>query len=169
MSHVVIRHADERDEYAWLLDQAAALRNRGDNQIDRDGLSDYLTDMAARDRRELRSRLIVLTSHIYKCRLCPDRITRSWVLTIREQQDELTQILRFSPSLRAAADEQLAEIRRAGFDRAMTETGTSPSPDLLLSIDSIGSLDEILTARFEPTMHPSTPILFGTIKRRRTR
>jgi hypothetical protein len=50
----------EADEYAWIEHQIAALRDGDLDRLDRVNLIAYLTDMAARDRRELGSRLVVL-------------------------------------------------------------------------------------------------------------
>ena len=50
----------EADEHAWIERQIAALRDGALDRLDRANLIAYLTDMAARDRRELGSRLIVL-------------------------------------------------------------------------------------------------------------
>ena len=46
----------ERDEYAWIEQQIQALSNADWQHVDRLHLIEYLTDMAKRERRELRSR-----------------------------------------------------------------------------------------------------------------
>ena len=38
--------------------------------------------MAARNRRNLRSRFVILLAHVIKCQFQPNRISRSWALTI---------------------------------------------------------------------------------------
>jgi hypothetical protein len=50
----------EVDEYAWVERQIAALRDGTFDRLDHATLIAHLTDMAARDRRELESRIIVL-------------------------------------------------------------------------------------------------------------
>lgn len=65
------------DEQAWLMEQAAALDAGRLAQIDRVHLSEYLCDTAAaRNRRDLRNRLILLLAHIMKCQIQPARISR---------------------------------------------------------------------------------------------
>lgn len=75
----------EADEHAWIERQIAALRDGDLDRLDRVNLIAYLTDMAARDRRELASRLISLYAHVLKLRIQPEKATRSWRLTVREQ------------------------------------------------------------------------------------
>ena len=63
----------ERDETAWLEAMAALVAEGRFAEIDRRNLSDYLTDMAKRDRREVTSRLGVLIAHLLKWRHQPGR------------------------------------------------------------------------------------------------
>src|SRR5580692_6392610 len=93
----------EADEHAWIERQIAALRDGALDRLDRANLIAYLTDMAARDRRELGSRLIVLYAHILKSRIQPEKATESWRLTIREQQRAIRRLLKDLPSLRHRA------------------------------------------------------------------
>ena len=70
------------DETAWLEVMADAVAAGQWDGIDRENLQEYLTSMANRDRRELRSRLIVLLAHILKWEHQPAKRSRSWRLTI---------------------------------------------------------------------------------------
>ena len=156
------------DEQAWLVKQAAVLRDGRFDEIDREQVSEYLSDMAARDRREVRRRLIALISHIMKCRLFPDFITRSWVLTIREQQRELRALFQDSPSLRPYADHILSDASSDAYQEAALKTGYVPRPDEPL-LGQLGNLASILSESVQPVRHTSAPILQGTIPRRRVR
>ena len=156
------------DEQAWLLDQAGVLRDGRLDEVDRQHLSEYLSDMAARDRREVRQRLILLIGHIIKCRLFPDRITRSWVLTVREQQRELKAIFEDSPSLRAYASDVLSNASFDAYHEAALETGYVTRADEPL-LGQLGDLSSILVESVQPVRHPAAPLLQGTVKRRRLR
>ena len=57
--------------------------------VDLPHLSEYLSDMAKRDKRELVQRLVVLLVHLLKWDHQKDKRSRSWDLTIQEQRDEL--------------------------------------------------------------------------------
>ena len=63
----------EADETAWLEATADLVRRGLYDQLDTENLSEYLSDMAKRDRREVESRLIVLLAHVLKWVHQPDR------------------------------------------------------------------------------------------------
>ena len=156
----------QEDEQAWLLDQAGVLRDGQLDEVDRQHLSEYLNDMAARDRREVRQRLILLIGHTIKCRLFPDRVTRNWVLTVREQQRELKAIFEDSPSLRAYALDALSNAAFDAYQEAALETGYVTRADEPV-LGQLGDLSSILVESVQPVRHPSAPVLQGTVKRRR--
>ncbi len=54
------------DETAWLEAMAALVHRRDLAGLDLDNLGEYLTDMARRDRREVKSRLVVLLTHLLR-------------------------------------------------------------------------------------------------------
>ena len=66
---------------------------RGRAEMDYQNLSEYLADMARRDRREVFSRLVVLLSHLLKWEHQPEKRSGSWRGTILEQRRELRQLL----------------------------------------------------------------------------
>ncbi len=113
----------EVDEHAWIAAQIAALTEGQLNRLDCDHLVQYLTEMTIRDRRELRSRLTVLLHHLLKLRLQPDRLTRSWVMTIIEQQSEVRSIIESIPSLGRQAEAIATEAYPDAVRRAARETG----------------------------------------------
>src|SRR3954470_9132237 len=98
----------EQDETAWL-EAMADLVGRGRlDELDTAHLSEYLTDMAIRDRREVYSRLVVLLAHLLKWDHQPDKRTGSWRATIRHQRLELRMLLE-SRTLRNHAETVLAK------------------------------------------------------------
>lgn len=113
----------ETDEHAWLLAQAAALREGRLHDLDRDSLAEYLEAMGRRDIRELESRLTVLLAHLLKIAFQPERHSRSWLLTVLEQQRELRNFLRDSPSLASRREVFLAEVYPGAVREAASETG----------------------------------------------
>ena len=56
----------ERDETAWLEAMSALAAAGRLAEMDNSNLSEYLADMAKRDRREVFSRLVVLLAHLLK-------------------------------------------------------------------------------------------------------
>jgi hypothetical protein len=109
----------ERDETAWLEAMSALAAEGRHADMDFTHLSEYLADMAKRDRREVFSRLVVLLTHSLKWAHQPDRRCGSWRGTMREQRRELKQLLE-SGTLRNHAETVLAdayaEARRQAAD-----------------------------------------------------
>src|SRR5437773_9954788 len=83
----------ERDETAWLevMSQLAAQGRYA--EMDHANLSEYLADMAKRDRREVSSRLVTLLTHLLKWHHQPQHRSGSWQGTIVEQRRELRKLL----------------------------------------------------------------------------
>jgi hypothetical protein len=107
------------DETAWLDRTATLIREHRFSEIDSANLSEYLGDMAKRDRREVLSRLVVLLAHLLKWTQHPEHRSSSWRTTIRTQRMELSQLFE-SATLRRHAEEVLfkayAEARAAAAD-----------------------------------------------------
>src|SRR5713226_7504842 len=83
----------EADETAWLEEMSRLARQRRYDELDYKHLSEYLRDMAKRDRREVFNRLVILLSHLLKWDYQPRRRSRSWKLTILNQQNEVEGML----------------------------------------------------------------------------
>jgi hypothetical protein len=109
----------EQDETAWLEIMSALAACGRCAQMDLQHLSEYLTGMAKRDRREVFSRLVVLLSHLLTWEYQPDGRCGSWRGTIREQRRELRQLTE-SGTLRnhaaAVLSDAYAEARRQAAD-----------------------------------------------------
>jgi hypothetical protein len=110
------------DETAWLERMSELIQQRRLTELDLDHLSEYLSDMARRDRREVKSRLGVLMAHLLKWQFQPDRRSRSWRGTIIAQRQELAE-LAGSGVLRNHAEAVLADAYAAAVELAAAETG----------------------------------------------
>lgn len=111
----------EQDETAWLEAMAELVAQRRFAELDCRRLSEYLLDMAKRDRREVLSRLIVLLTHLLKFEHQPEKRSGSWRGTIRAQRRELRQLLE-SGTLRNYAQAVLAEAYGEARKQAADET-----------------------------------------------
>ena len=132
----------ESDETAWLEATADLVRAGRFDQLDAESLSEYLSDMAKRDRREVESRLIVLLAHMIKWVHQPERRTGSWQATIIEQCQELEGLLGRGV-LYNHAESVLATAYLKAVKRAVAETGKT---DTAFPISCPYSLDQMLTA-----------------------
>jgi Domain of unknown function DUF29 len=112
----------EQDETAWLEAMAELVANRQFAAMDHKNLSEFLTDMAKRDRREVVSRLVILLTHLLKWQFQTEGQSASWRGTIREQRLQL-QLLLDSATLRKHAESVLAEVYTKARKLAADETG----------------------------------------------
>ena len=115
----------QRDFYAWVERQCSALRNHDSSQLDWDGLQEELEALGRQEYRELVSRLAVLLGHLLKWQCQPERRSRSWFLSIREQRRAITRLLAQNPSLRAKAADAVGDGFEAGIDLVLRETDLS--------------------------------------------
>src|ERR1044071_7518904 len=110
------------DETAWLEAMAALVRRRDLGELDLDNLSEYLTDMAQRDRREAKSRLVVLLAHRLKWEFQRKKRSRGWRTTMLNQRQELAD-LAGRGVLRAHAEAVLPRAYENAVELAAAETG----------------------------------------------
>ena len=120
-SEMALSELYEADETAWLEAMAQLIQRGAVADLDYAHLAEYLSAMAKRDRREVKSRLTMLLAHVLKWVYQSDRRSRSWQLTIIEQRDELEDLLG-QGVLRRHAKSVLKDAYSRAVERAMTET-----------------------------------------------
>jgi uncharacterized protein DUF29 len=113
----------DADFYAWTIEQTRLLRAGELSAIDAANIAEEIESMGRSDRRELQSRLVVLTMHLLKWRQQPGARSRSWSATIEEQRLQIENIFEESPSLRPLAAAMLAQAYAIARARAIAETG----------------------------------------------
>ncbi|MDY7022955.1 MAG: DUF29 domain-containing protein [Cyanobacteriota bacterium] len=101
----------ERDFLAWCEDTVAKLKAKDIENLDFENLVEEIESLGKRERRELKNRLTVLLAHLLKRMYVnsPDNFI-GWELTIREQRQQIKQLLKDSPSLKPYFTEILTEI-----------------------------------------------------------
>jgi hypothetical protein len=139
--------AYEEDFFAWTEDQARLLRAGELAEIDALNLAEEIESVGRSDRREIRSRLIVLLAHLLKWRFQPDEQSASWRATIREQRDQIELILEDSPSLRPVVTERLRQAYRRARTDAADDTGL---PEATFPAECPFTPDQILSEDFLP-------------------
>ena len=113
----------EEDFYAWTVEQSRLLRSGELSLIDAVNIAEEIESMGRSDRRELKSRLIVLLMHLLKWQRQPAARSRGWSATIDEQRLQIESVLAESPSLRGAIATMLSEAYAIARARAIAETG----------------------------------------------
>jgi hypothetical protein len=111
------------DFYEWTQNIAEDLRQGRVAASDVERVAEEIADMGKRDRRELRSRMVVLLIHLMKWATQPERRRAStWRATINKQRDQVEGILEDSPSLRADLNRQAPILYVRAAKRAASET-----------------------------------------------
>lgn len=113
----------ERDFYAWTQAQADLLRARRFAELDLENLIDEVASVGASEKREIRSRLTVLITHLLKWKFQPGARSSSWSGTIVEQRTSLDDVLAASPSLRRYPAEVFLTCYLSGRLKAADQTG----------------------------------------------
>jgi hypothetical protein len=110
-----VRGTRYEDDFAqWAEEQAAALADRRWADLDVDHLVEEVGDLSRSLDHALTSHLKVLLGHLLKLEFQPERATRSWELTERDQADEIEELLREAPSRRT----RIAAMIPAAYRRA---------------------------------------------------
>ncbi len=113
----------EQDFYLWLQTTAQSLKDGKFNEIDIPNLIEEIESMGRSERRELRSRLIVLLMHLLKWQYQPEKRSESWRSTITEQRIDIEELLEDSPSLKAVILEVFDGCYQKACVKASEETG----------------------------------------------
>lgn len=140
MKALPLIHLYERDETAWL-DIMSTLAAQGRYaEMDHPNLSEFLADMAKRDRREVFSRLVVLLAHLLKREHQPNRHTAFWQGTIVEQRRELRKLLESS----TLHNHAFAVLTEAYDDARRQASAESEMPLSTFLIECKWELDHLL-------------------------
>ena len=122
--------------YAWTIDQAGKLRQlareRANSEIDLENLAEEIESVGKRDRRELHSRLARIIEHVLK--LAESTLwepRNGWQNSVRAERASLEKLFEQSPSLRAAAADEIADAFGHAFRRLehqLIELSMDPLP-----------------------------------------
>jgi hypothetical protein len=147
MNKLISDASYEQDFYAWLLKSATLLRQRKFSELDVEKIAEELEGMARSDKRQLLNRFAVLLSHLLKWQYQPDKRSKSWDRSMKEQRKRILLLLEESPSLRYAIEKTLADAYEIAVLTAANETGID---ELAFSESCEYSLEEILDKNFYP-------------------
>ena len=112
----------EQDETAWLETMSALAAERRYTDLDYANLSEYLADMAKRDRRRCSlTRSVTLICHLLKWEFQAECRSGSWQGTILEAAAHRVQLLESDPDNHAMA--VLPQAYADGRKQAAAETG----------------------------------------------
>lgn len=113
----------EQDFYLWTQTIVQQLREHKLNEIDLPNLIEEIESMGRSEKRELKSRLIVLLMHLIKWQYQPEKRSESWRSTITEQRICIEALLEDSPSLQPILTEVFEDCYQKARLKASDETG----------------------------------------------
>ena len=113
----------DEDFFLWTRHQARLLREKRFDELDLGNLVDEVESVGRSERREIRNRMAVLIAQLLKWKYQPGKRTPSWRTTIRDQREELDEVMADSPSLRPYPSQNLPRAYGAARLKAAAETG----------------------------------------------
>jgi hypothetical protein len=135
----------ETDFYAWTVEQSQFLKKGDFQRLDITNLVEEIESLGKQQRQELRNRLGVLMGHLLKWDYQPQKRSKSWRVTIREQRREILQLLKENPSLKSYLTEAIVLGHESGLDLVVKET---PLDYKDLPPDPIYTLEQLLDSSF---------------------
>ena len=135
----------EQDFYLWTKAIVQHLKENRFNDIDIPNLIAEIESMGKSEKRELKSRLIVLLIHLIKWQYQPEKRSESWRSTITEQRICIEALLEDSPSLQPLLIEIFPDCYEKARSKASAETGIKLN---FFPQESPFTLDETLNAYF---------------------
>jgi hypothetical protein len=142
----------EADFYAWTRDQAARLRDQKPEGIDWENIAEEIETSGRSERREIRSRLIVLLHHLLKWQFQPENRSNSWRASIVGARRELLRDLSENPSLKGYTTQILNDQYELAVLQAAGGTGL---PDSAFPKRCPFTIEQVLDPDFWPES-PST-------------
>ena len=118
----------ETDFYAWTQQQVSLLKEGKVDQIDIDNLIEEIQSMGKSEKKELKSRLVLLIKHLLKWNYQPAKRSPSWIVSIKNQRDEITDLLKENPSFKNLLEETIAKAYIIAHREAVVETGIRNIP-----------------------------------------
>jgi hypothetical protein len=114
---------NEDDFAAWLLQQAAWLRQGQFSRLDAVRLADEIEGLSADQMELIDNGLTTILKHMLKRDYLPQGSRDNWAGEVDFQQTFVTRVLMRSPSLYAHAESELADFYTAARRAAAGETG----------------------------------------------
>lgn len=133
----------ETDYLQWIETTVARLKAQDYAHIDWENLIDEIEDMGKRERKSLKSNLIIVLLHLLKWQYQPECRSGSWKGSIVEHRQRIHDDLKESPSLKPYLEQIFAECYVNAVERAIAETDlpteTFPRSCLYTSAEALDS------------------------------
>lgn len=115
----------ETDFNLWIEQTVNQLQNGKIQDLDLENLIEEIQAMGRSDKREIKTRLIVLIMHLLKWKYQPKKQSTSWIATINEQRRQIKVVLKDSPSLKPYIQNEMDDCYQDARKDAEKETKLS--------------------------------------------
>lgn len=140
----------DQDFYLWIQTTIQQLKERNIEQLDIENLIEEIDSMGRSEKKELKTRLVVLIEHLLKLQYWieeKDNNARGWRNTVVEQRRQIAYTLADSPSLKAI----LNDVFLPCYQDAKKDTiNKYQLPSNLFPEEPPFSLAQVLNADFIP-------------------
>ena len=147
MAQLVTETLYDTDFNLWIAATAKQLKDRDFQAVDLENLIEEIEAMGRSQKRELKSRSVILIMHLLKWKYQPQKRTNSWLSTIAEQRRELMFLLEDSPSLKSLLEQGIEGYYRYAQKEATQETNL---PLCTFPSECPFSTEEILDPEYFP-------------------
>ncbi len=137
----------ETDFVRWVETTVEQLLAQDYACVDWANLIEEIEDMSRRERKSLKSNLVVILLHLLKWQFQPECRSGSWRGSIREHRRRINDDLKDSPSLTPYFREVFAECYANARAQAVDETGL---PSETFPLDCPYTPDQSLDSEFLP-------------------
>ncbi|MGL5032995.1 MAG: DUF29 domain-containing protein, partial [Microcystaceae cyanobacterium] len=127
------------------------LQNGQIQDLDLENLIEEIQSMGRSDKREIKTRLIVLIMHLLKCKYQSKKQTTSWIATINEQRRQIKVVLEDSPSLKPYIQNEIEDCYQDARKDAEKETKLSIK---IFPLECPFTLNQILNSDYFPDVNP---------------
>jgi hypothetical protein len=137
----------ETDFNRWIEETAQSLKDGNFQALDLTNLIEEIESMGSNNKREIKSRLIVLLMHLLECKYQSKKRNSSWIATINTQRNEIELVIEDSPSLRPYLIANIVDCYKKARLDAATETKL---PLTTFPLECPFTQEQILTAGWFP-------------------
>ncbi|MBD2135331.1 DUF29 domain-containing protein [Sphaerospermopsis sp. FACHB-1094] len=140
----------DQDFYLWIQTTVKLLSEGKLEQLDIENLIEEIDSMGRREKKELKTRLIVLIEHLLKLQYWTeekDYNARGWRNTVVEQRRQIAYSLADSPSLKSILNDVFLECYQDARNDTLRKYEL---PSELFPEDSPFSLLDVINADFLP-------------------
>ncbi len=113
----------EQDLLAWSENQIELLKKGEFQKLDMEHIIEELEAVGRSDQHAIYSYLVILFTHILKCKYQPEMVCNSWLKSIENAIAGIRKILKRSPSYRKYLKEDCKDAYQLARKNAHYETG----------------------------------------------